>query len=115
MIKLPNHILKLISEFSKPLTRPDWRTFERTLNTMCFIQSIEKFNTRPVFKVVKNNMIDSHFYIAYHHIYYFGITSYITLYREDKNVVLSNKLLNSRNESYKNYLFMHFYGLKKYR
>ena len=107
MVNLPNHILKLISEYSKPLSRPDWRTFERKINTESFIQNIEKFNIRPVFKVVKQNMIMSHFHIAYHHIYYFGIESYIELYSEDKNVVLSNKILNKRYESYKNYVFMH--------
>jgi hypothetical protein len=112
MVNLPNHILKLISEYSKPLTRPDWRTFERKINTVYFIQSIEKYNELRVFQLVKDNMFMSHFYIAYHHIYYFGITSYITFYREDKNVVLSNKILDTRNESYKNYLFIHFHGLR---
>ena len=112
---LPLNAIKLISEYSKPVTRPDWRTFKRQIDTRYFIQCLEKYNELSVFQLVKNNMVTSHFYVAYHHIYYYGITSYITLYREDKNVVLSNKLLDARNESYKNYLFMHFYGLKKYR
>lgn len=112
---LPKHILKLISEYSKPITRPDWRTFQRTLDTIYFIQNIEKFNTRPVFKIVKTNMVMSHFHIAYHHIYYFGIESYIALYSEDKNIVLSNKILNKRYESYKNYVFMHLHGFNHYR
>ena len=112
---LPSNVLKLISEYSKPVTRPDWRTFQRTLDTVCFIQNIEKFNTFNIFKLVKQNMVMSHFYIAYHHIYYFGIESYIALYSEDKIVVLSNKILNKRYESYKNYVFMHLHGLKNYR
>jgi hypothetical protein len=115
MVKLPNHILKLISEYSKPLSRPDWRIFQRKINTESFIQNIEKFNTQPVFKVVKQNMVMSHFYIAYHHIYYFGIESYIALYSEDKNMVISNKILNKRYESYKNYVFMHLHGFNNYR
>jgi hypothetical protein len=107
---LPIHVLKLISEFSKPVTRPDWRTFERKINTIFFIQSIEQFNKFNVYKLVKQNMAMSHFYIAYHHIYYFGIESYTTLHSEDKRVVLSNKILNKRYESYKNYVFMHLHG-----
>ena len=107
---LPLNAINLIREYSKPLTRPDWKTFERKINTVCFIQSIEKFNKFIVFKLVKQNMSMSHFYIAYHHIYYFGIDSYTTLHSEDKRVILSNKILNKRYESYKNYVFMHLHG-----
>ncbi len=112
---LPTNVLKIISEYSKPVTRPDWRTFQRKIHTVCFIQNIEKYNTLNVFKVVKQNMVLSHFHIAYHHIYYFGIESYITLYNENPKLILSNKILNKRNESYKNYVFMHLHGFNNYR
>ena len=41
---LPNRALKLISEYSKPLTRPDWRTFIRTLSKKIFLKEIQKLN-----------------------------------------------------------------------
>jgi hypothetical protein len=112
---LPNNVLKLISEYSKPLSRPDWRTFIRKINTVYFIQSLEKYNVKNVFILAKQNMNMSHFYTAYHHIYYFGIKDYIVLYKEDINVILSNKWLYNRNESYKNYEFMYLYSVKNYR
>ena len=39
---LPSRAVKLISEYSKPLTRPDWRTFIRTLSKNIFLNDIQK-------------------------------------------------------------------------
>jgi hypothetical protein len=41
---LPSRALKLISDYSKPLTRPDWRTFIRTLSKKIFLKEIQKLN-----------------------------------------------------------------------
>ena len=124
---LPNHILKLISEYSKPLTRPNWRTFKRQIDTPYFIQCLEKHYINKALVIGRLNMEQSSFYIAYHHIYYYGIQDYIYAYYINLNHnylfnkeglirdVLSNKLLNQRNESYKKYEFIRLYGLRNYR
>ena len=108
MLNLPSRALQLIHEYSKPVTRPDWRTFQRKIHTIYFIQSIEIFNELNVFKIVKKNMLLSQFYIAHRHIYYYGITSYVALFNEDINVILSNKWLNKCNEAYINYMCLHY-------
>jgi hypothetical protein len=57
---LPCRALHLISEYSKPITRGDWRTFERDITTNVFIHEIDtlyKFeNTCALFKLVHTNM-----------------------------------------------------------
>jgi len=52
---LPNRALKLISEYSKPITRGDWRTFIRTLSNNIFLNDIQKlnnYNTLGIFTIV---------------------------------------------------------------
>lgn len=124
MLQLPLNAIKLISEYSKPVTRPDWRTFKRQIDTPYFIQCLEKHHINKALVIGRLNMAQSSFYIAYHHIYYFGIKDYIYAhhyinlnhkYFFNKEClirdVLSNQLLNQRNESYKHYEFMRLYGV----
>jgi hypothetical protein len=52
---LPSRAVQLISEYSKPLTRPDWRTFIRTLSKNIFfkeIQKLNKCNTLGIYTIV---------------------------------------------------------------
>jgi hypothetical protein len=57
---LPCRALKLISEYSKPLTRGDWRTFERAITNNVFINEIDTLynfeKNRALFKLVHTNM-----------------------------------------------------------
>jgi len=57
---LPCRALHLIREYSKPITRPDWRTFERSITTNIFIHEIDtlyKFERDcALFKLVYTNM-----------------------------------------------------------
>ena len=52
MLQLPLNAIKLISEYSKPVTRPDWRTFKRQIDTPYFIQCLEKMSVKPIVKYV---------------------------------------------------------------
>ena len=56
---LPIRVLNLINEFSKPFTRPDWRTFERIISIDTFMFNIQYnycvFN-RPLDSLVLQNM-----------------------------------------------------------
>ena len=100
---LPLRVLLLIREYSKPLTRPDWRT--------CKLISIEEYiyaihykvyinNNTPLFNLISNNIDETDFYKAYNHIYFFGIDSYILKYNLNKKDILSNKILNHQNYLY---------------
>jgi len=57
---LPCSALKLISEYSKPLTRGNWRTFERVITKDKYIIEIDKLykfkNTSRLYKLVHTNM-----------------------------------------------------------
>jgi hypothetical protein len=108
IVPLPLTALKLISEYSKPVTRPDWRTFERKMNTTSFISQIVLEYKIKVFKLVSKNMRESDFVIAYYYIYTYGINMYIMTFGGEENIILSNKILNDRNEKYKNYGSVHY-------
>ena len=37
---LPSRALQIINEYVKPITRPDWRTFERSITHEVFISQL---------------------------------------------------------------------------
>ena len=100
---LPIRVLNLINEFSKPATRPDWRTFERIMSIDKFMFNIQ-YNFcifhNPIYSLVLKNMYISQFYISYQHIYNWGIDSYINVFGGNKDVLLSNKLLSHQQNLY---------------
>jgi len=101
---LPFNALCLIKEYSKPCTRPDWRTFERCITIQTYIEEIKILKmVKPCFKLVCNHMYNSYYFQIYHHIYCFGIDDYIKTYGGDKTRILSDTILNARNESYIEY------------
>lgn len=57
---LPCRALHLISDYSKPITRPNWRTFERAITNNVFINEIDTLynfeKNRELFKLVHTNM-----------------------------------------------------------
>jgi hypothetical protein len=102
---LPFRALHLISEYSKPLTRPDWRTCNCLIRFEEYIYTIQyKIHIKQptnLLNLIFNNISNSDFYIAYNHIYFFGINSYVSKYKLNKDDVLSNKKLYRQNELYK--------------
>ena len=52
---LPCRALELISEYSKPITRPDWRTFPRTITKNIFFY--ESLN-EGLYNIVRKNKYD---------------------------------------------------------
>jgi hypothetical protein len=57
---LPCRALDLIHEYSKPLSRPDWRTFERPITSNVFIHEIETLyklkRTCKLYRLVYTNI-----------------------------------------------------------
>jgi hypothetical protein len=57
---LPSSSLTLIREYSKPLSRPDWRTFQRTITTNIFINEINALyrlkRTYKLYNLLHTNM-----------------------------------------------------------
>ena len=109
---LPFRALHLINEYSKPLTRPDWRTCSRLMPIEEYIYTINycinhNKNTK-LLNLISSNMTNSDFYKAYNHIYYYGIDSYVLKYKLNKGEVHSNKKLNRQNDLYINNYIMIF-------
>jgi hypothetical protein len=100
---LPYCALRLIREYSKPLTRPDWRTCNRLIRIEEYIYTIRyglQIKNTKLLNLISNNMSKSDFYIAFEHIYFFGIESYVLKYELNKKDILSNKKLNRQNDLY---------------
>ena len=57
---LPCRAVDLIGEYSKPLTRPDWRTFQRTITPNIFINEINALyrlkRTYKLYNLLHTNM-----------------------------------------------------------
>jgi hypothetical protein len=112
---LPFRVLHLISEYSKPLTRPDWRTcnclipIEEYIYTIRYCINHNKYRINiKLLNLVFNNIAESEFYMAYNHIYFFGIDSYVLTYNLNREDVLSNKKLNRQHILYINKYIMNF-------
>ena len=100
---LPLRVLLLISEYSKPLTRPDWRTRKYLISIEEYIYTVQYrcfFNNTKLLSLIYNNITGTDFYKAYNHIYSFGIESYVLKYNLNKEDILTNKLLNHQNNLY---------------
>lgn len=101
----PLNVLNLIKEYSKPVTRPDWRTFKRVMSIENFMFNIQYkycvFHT-PIYGLVLKNMYSSNFYKSYQYIFNYGIDSYIEVFGGNKHALLSNKLLNHQHNLFLN-------------
>jgi hypothetical protein len=101
---LPKHILKLIGEYSKPLSRPDWRTFERTITIEHLIYFLKtKYPPTLLYFMVSQNLFQSTFFIAYRFIRDWGIDKYVLQYGGNSQELLSNKSLSFQNSIYEIY------------
>jgi len=59
-MELPEDVVALIREFSRPLTRPDWRTLHRMPNDEFHISAMERF--APLFyELVMTTMKMAHY------------------------------------------------------
>jgi hypothetical protein len=100
---LPLNARKLIREYSKPVTRPDWKTFKRTINPNLFIEQIIDMTIlkgTPLFFKTHINMRDSTFYIIYIEIEYRGVDSYIDMFGGCRKTILSNRWLALKQKDY---------------
>jgi hypothetical protein len=100
---LPLNAIKLIKEYSKPVTRPDWKTFKRTINPNLFIEEIIDttiLKGTPLFFKTHINMRDSTFYIMYIEIEYRGVDLYIDMFGGCKEKILSNPWLAIKQKEY---------------
>ena len=96
---VPSHVvplraLQLIHEYSKPITRSDWRTFERTINPEVFINEIRDLtiaHKNTLFMTAYMHMRYSEFHTMFIWIEISGVDSYIHFNGGCRDTILSNK------------------------
>ena len=100
---LPSRALHLINEYVKPITRPDWRTFERPITPEVFISQLRDLtilHKSILFMTAYNNMRYSEFHTMYIWLEISGVESYIHFNGGCKNAILSNRWLAKQQQAY---------------
>lgn len=69
---LPSKIIRLISEYSKPLTRPDWRKSKPIITTYKMYNMVFG-DTRPIIFNLCMNIIETDWYYIYMTVHYSGL------------------------------------------
>jgi hypothetical protein len=63
---LPSNVINLINEYSKPITRSDWRTLHKMTNYNLYTFITEVINKRVTLAlIIQTNIKDSEWYILY--------------------------------------------------
>ena len=73
---LPNRALLLINEYSKPLTRPDWRKSKPIVTTYRLYLHV-KLSVSPLNRLQMCNIVGTYWYYAYTTISFFGLSKYL--------------------------------------
>jgi len=59
---LPSNVVRLISEYSKPCTRPEWRTLRKITNYDLYIIIMKSDVTSKLLTIIHTNMTHSMWY-----------------------------------------------------
>jgi hypothetical protein len=100
---LPSRALNLIRDYVRPVTRPDWRTFERPINPEIFIEQLRDLtilHKTTLFMKAYLNMRYSEFHTMYIWIEISGVDSYIYFYGGSREEILSNRWLARQQRAY---------------
>jgi hypothetical protein len=100
---LPSRALQLINEYVKPITRPDWRSFERSITPEVFISQLRDLtilHKSILFMTAYNNMRYSEFHTMYIWLEISGVDSYIHFNGGCKNTILSNRWLFKQQQAF---------------
>jgi hypothetical protein len=93
---LPCRALSLIREYSRPLTRPDWRKSKPIITTYKLLLEIcsnKKENRRRMrlLKTILKNIKKTNWFWIYNHIKYFGLRDFYIMYYEKYGVKYYNR------------------------
>lgn len=86
---LPNRVLLLINEYSRPMTKPDWRKSKPIITTFRLYLHVKYILFTPVISPTKrlhsmmlNNICDTEWYNVYVYIRYHGLKTYLREYSD---------------------------------
>jgi hypothetical protein len=102
---LPSRALQLIHEYVQPITRPDWRSFERIINPEVFITEIRDLTVMyksNLFMRTYMHMRYSDFHTMYTWFEFSGVDSFIHFNGGCREEFLSNPWLSNQQRLYDN-------------
>ena len=102
---LPPRALQLINEYTRPITRPDWRSFERIINSEVFIDEIRDLtiaHKSNLFMTTYMHMRYSEFHTMYTWFEFSGVDSFIHFNGGCRETFLSNRWLANQQRLYDN-------------
>ena len=100
---LPFRALQLIGDYSRPVTRPDWRTFDRHITPGIFIAQLRDLtilHKSKLFMTAYINMRYSDFHTRYIWLEISGVDSYIHFNGGCREEILSNRWLAQQQNEY---------------
>ena len=105
MIILDKKILKLISEFSKPLTRPNWKTLHLLTNYQYYRELYKIRRTTKLYKYeIECHCAD--WFTQWKLVARFGIASYCAVYKYESIELLKRVDIQYADNLHKKYLDM---------
>ena len=96
-------ILKLISEFSKPRTRPNWKTIHLLTNYQYFREIYKIRITKKLYKYVLNCR-NAEWFNQWKLVARFGVDSYCNVYKYDSVELLKRVDIQYANNLHKEYI-----------
>ena len=103
--ELPIRALVLISQYSKPMTNPQWKSLHKLLNYTLITDIYKLLNKGPVFRKVLHNCIDTEWFNKFKTVAQFGISIYNEPY--NKNIEIAHKIYISKYVKWCDYNLFH--------
>ena len=83
---LPINALRLIKEYSKPVTRPDWRTIRHLTQYHLFLNIKNDIYTKSLYYNAYKSMETTDWFYVLNYISRFGIESYIHKHKKTDDI-----------------------------
>ena len=77
---LPSRALHLIREYSRPMTRPNWRESKPIISTYRLylqVKNVKFSNTKSIYQIILYNISNTEWYYVYVYISYHGLCEYL--------------------------------------
>jgi len=83
---LPINVIRIIKEYSKPLTRPDWRTIRNLTQYCLFLDIKNDIYKKSLYFNVYKSMETTEWFYTLNYISRFGIESYINIHKKNNGI-----------------------------
>ena len=92
IITLPIHVLRLIKEYSKPVTRPNWRTIKNLTQYRLFLNIKNDIYNKSLYFNAYKSMEKTDWFYTLNYISRLGIETYIHTHKHDNDNLIKEIL-----------------------